>query len=70
MTKHTRDLERLLAVIARQADARLVELRKTSGNHVQAKFDRWPQLDAGSPPGDWRAAKNFRSQVKRALRKQ
>lgn len=45
MTKHIRDLERLLAVIARQADARLVELRKTNGGHVRASFDRGSQIE-------------------------
>ena len=44
MTRRDRDLNRLLAAIARQADAKLVELRKTNGGHVRARFDR------GGPP--------------------
>ena len=42
MTKHTRDLERLRATIALQTNG--VEIRKTNGGHIRARFDRGPDL--------------------------
>ena len=40
MNARDRDLSRLLSAVAMRAGARLVELRKTGGNHVRARFDR------------------------------
>jgi hypothetical protein len=68
MTKHERELEKLLAAIAQQADARLVELRKTNGGHVRASFDRGGSLFMSPTPSDIRSIKNFRAQARRALR--
>jgi hypothetical protein len=68
MTKHQRSLKRLLTTIAEQTNTKLIQLRKTNGGHLQARFDRGPLLFTGSTPGDNRAIHNFRAQVKRALR--
>jgi hypothetical protein len=68
MTKHTRELESLLATIALQTDGRLVEIRKTNGRHIRARFDRGPLIFTRSTPSDWRTTRNLRAQAKRALR--
>ena len=39
MNRRTRDLERLLAMIALQNEARLVEIRKTNGGHMKGSFE-------------------------------
>ena len=70
MTKHERELEKLLAAIAQQADARLVELRKTNGGHVRASFDRGGLLFMSSTPSDnARTLRNDAAQAKRLLRR-
>ena len=62
MTKHTRDLDRLLATIALQTNG--VEIRKTNGGHIRARFDRGPLIFAGSTPNDWRTTRNLERKPK------
>jgi hypothetical protein len=66
MTKRTRDLDRLLATIALQTNG--VEIRKTNGGHIRARFDRGLLIFIGSTPSDWRTTRNLRAQAKMALR--
>ena len=68
MTKRDRDLNRLLLAVAMRAGARLVELRKTGGNHVRARFDRGGPMFISSAPSDVRAIKNTAAMVRRVLR--
>jgi hypothetical protein len=68
MTRRQRDLERLLTAIARQAGAKLVELRQTNGGHTLARFDHGGPVFLASTPSDNRALKNVKAQAKRALR--
>ena len=67
MTKRDRELSQVLSAVANQAGARLIELKKTGGGHVRARFDREAPIFTSSTPGDWRSVKNFRSQVKRSF---
>jgi hypothetical protein len=67
-SRYNRDLERLLATLALKANAKLVEIRKTHGGHIGARFDRGGLLFMSSTPSDVRSIRNFRAQVKRALR--
>jgi hypothetical protein len=68
MNARDRDLSRLLSAIAAEAGARLVEIRKTNGGHVKARFDRGEILFISSTPGDYRDHQNTKSQAKRVLR--
>ena len=65
---HDRDLERLLATVALQANAKLVEVRKTNHGHIKARFDRGPLVFTSSTPSEWRTTKNLKAQARRALR--
>jgi hypothetical protein len=66
MTKRTRDLERLLATIALRTNG--VEIRKTNGGHIRARFDRGRPLFLSSTPSDIRTIKNDAAVARRALR--
>ena len=68
MTRRERGLRQLLTVVAERANARLVEIRKANGGHVQDSFDRGGPLFANSTPSDYRSIKNFTAQARRALR--
>ena len=68
MTKHIREIEKLLTVLSDEANAKLVELQKTNGGHVKARFDRGGLLFTSSTPSDWRTTRNLKAQAKRALR--
>ena len=68
MNARERDLSRLLSAVAMRAGARLVELRKTGGNHVRARFDRGGPMFISSTPNDVRAIKNAAAMAKRVLR--
>jgi hypothetical protein len=65
--KRQRDLQRLLSAIAAQADARIVEIKKTNGGHIRASFDRGPPLFISSTPSDVRSIKNTAAMVRRVL---
>ena len=60
MNVRGRDLSRLLSAIAAEANARLIELRKTNGGHVRASFDRGGPMFISSTPSDVRAIKKHR----------
>jgi hypothetical protein len=67
MTKHQRVLKRLLTAIAEQTNTKLIQLRKTNGGHLRARFDRGGPIFTGSTPSDVRAVKNFKAQARRVL---
>ena len=70
MSRRERDLQRLLSAIAEQANARLIEIRKTNGGHVRARFDRGgPLFLAATPSDNVRALKNDVAQAKQLLRR-
>jgi hypothetical protein len=69
MNRRIRDLERLLAMIALQNAARPVEIRKTSGGHIRASFDRGSALFISSTPSDVRSIKNTAAMARRGLRR-
>ena len=69
MTKRERELEKILSAVAERANARLVEVRKTNGGHVRARFDRGGILFLSSTPSDIRTTKNGAAQAKRLLRR-
>ena len=68
MNARDRDLSRPSSAVAMRAGARLVELRKTGGNHVRARFDRGGPMFISSTPSDVRAIKNTAAMAKRVLR--
>jgi hypothetical protein len=68
-SRYNRDLERLLATIALRANAKLVEIRKTNGGHVRARFDRGGLLFLSSTPSDIRTIKKDAAQAKRLFRR-
>jgi hypothetical protein len=68
VNRRARNLELLLATIALQNEARLVELRKTNGGHVRARFDRGGPMFISSTPSDVRAIKNAAAIAKRVPR--
>jgi hypothetical protein len=68
MTKRWREIEKLLTVIAEQADANLLELKPTRGGHVRARFDRGGPVFVAATPSDWRAIRNIEALARRALR--
>ena len=63
MTKRERELAKVLPVVAEQANARLVDIRKTNGGHVRRRFDR------GTPSDRVRTIKNDAAQARRLLRR-
>ena len=68
--RRERDLQRLLSAIAEQANARLVEIRKTNGGHVRARFDRGGPLFLSATPSDnVRTIKNDAAQARLLLRR-
>jgi hypothetical protein len=69
MTKHQRGLKRLLNTIAEQTNTKLIQLRKTNGGHLQARFDRGGPLFMASTPSDVRAIKNTAAMARRVLRR-
>jgi hypothetical protein len=69
MTKRERELCQLLSQIAERANARLIEIRKTNGGHVRARFDRGGLLFLSSTPPDIRATQNDAAQARRLLRR-
>jgi hypothetical protein len=69
MTKRERELYQLLSQIAERANARLIEIRKTNGGHVRARFDRGGLLFLSSTPPDIRATQNDAAQARRLLRR-
>jgi hypothetical protein len=68
MTKRERELCQLLSQIAERGNARLIEIRKTDGGHIRARFDRGPLVFTSSTPSEWRATKTLKAQARRALR--
>ena len=69
-TKRERELCQKLSQIAERANARLIEIRKTNGGHIQARFDRGGPLFLASTPSDnARAFKNDAAQARRLLRR-
>jgi hypothetical protein len=64
MNARDRDLSRLLSAVAMRAGARLVELRKTGGSHVRARFDRGGAMFNSSTPSDVREIKKHRGDGK------
>jgi hypothetical protein len=70
MTKRERELCQLLSQIAERGNARLIEIRKTNGGHVRARFDRGGPLLLSAPPSDnVRTIKNDAAQARRLLRR-
>ena len=67
-SRYNCDLERLFATLALQANAKLVEIRKTNGGHIRARFDRGGPMFNSSKPSDVRAIKNTAAMAKRVLR--
>ena len=67
MNVRGRDLSRLLSAIAAEANARLIELRKTNGGHVRASFDRGGPMFISSTPSDVRAIKNTAAMARRVF---
>jgi hypothetical protein len=68
MTKRERELCQLLSQIAERGNARLIEIRKTDGGHIRARFDRGRPLFLSSTPSDIRTIKNDAAVARRALR--
>jgi hypothetical protein len=68
-SRYDRDLERLLATLALQANAKLVEIRKTNGGHIRPSFDRGGPMFISSTPSDVRSIKNTLADAKRKLRR-
>jgi hypothetical protein len=68
MTKRERELCQLLSQIAERGDARSIEIRKTDGGHIPARFDRGRPLFLSSTPSDIRTIKNDAAVARRALR--
>jgi hypothetical protein len=66
--KRDRDVYKMLATVALQNAARLVELRKTNGGHIRASYDRGPALFISSTPSDVRSIKNTAAMARRVLR--
>ena len=70
MTKRERELCQLLSQIAERGNARLIEIRKTNGGHVRARFDRGGPLFLSATPSDnVRTIKNDAAQARRLLRR-
>ena len=70
MTKRGRELCQLLSQIAERGNARLIEIRKTNGGHVRARFDRCgPLFLAATPSDNARTLRNDVAQARRLLRR-
>jgi hypothetical protein len=70
MTKRERELCQLLSQIAERGNARLIEIRKTNGGHVRARFDRGGPLFLSATPSDnVGTIENDAAQARRLLRR-
>lgn len=61
MTRHQRDLHRLLQHVAEQANASLAEIRHTGGGHIRATFSRGGPVFISGTPSDRRSIRNVRA---------
>jgi hypothetical protein len=71
VTRRDRDLSRLLSSVAAQANARLIEIRTTSGGHKKALLTRGGRTVAvicPSTPSDRRSMLNTQADARRLLR--
>jgi hypothetical protein len=70
VTKRERELEKILSAVAERGNARLIEIRKTNGGHVRARFDRGgPLFLAATPSNNARTLRNDAAQARRLLRR-